>query len=192
MKVSIVKYCAGNLFSVINAIKRLGIEPEVTDDTKVLLNSDKVIFPGVGEAGSAMKYLAEHNLIETLKNIQKPFLGICLGMQLLCKYSEENNTECLGIFDIDVKRFPNNVRVPHIGWNQINDTKLAFNNIPDDNNFYFVHSYYVPTFDNTISTCEYGVTFSAVIKKDNYLGVQFHPEKSGTLGEKFLKEFLDS
>ena len=137
MKVSIVKYCAGNLFSVINAVKRLGIEPEVTDDTETLLNSDKVIFPGVGEAGSAMKYLAEHNLIETLQNIQKPFLGICLGMQLLCKHSEENNTECLGIFDIDVKRLPNNVRVPHMGWNQINNIKPVFHNVPNDNNFYF-------------------------------------------------------
>ena len=191
MKVSIVKYCAGNLFSVTNAIKRLGIDPIVTDDCETLLSSDKVIFPGVGEAGSAMNYLAEHNLINTLKGIKAPFLGICLGMQLLCKHSEENNTECLGIFDIDVKRLPSNVRVPHMGWNQINNIKPIFHNIPDDNNFYFVHSYYVPVSDNTISTCEYGLTFSSSIKKDNYFGVQFHPEKSGPLGEIFLKDFMD-
>jgi len=191
MKVAIVKYNAGNVLSVIHALKRLGVNPVVTDDPAELSDADKVIFPGVGEARSAMKYLREKGLDQILLNLNQPFLGICLGLQLMCDYSEENDTACLGIFKLQVKRFPPKDKVPHMGWNKIEmkDNPL-FMNRRANSFLYYVHSYYAELGSETIGTSEYILPFSAALHKDNFYAIQAHPEKSGEDGQLILKNFL--
>jgi glutamine amidotransferase len=190
--IAILKYNAGNVQSVIYALHRLGTDAVITDDAEVLLKADKVIFPGVGAAGTTMKYLKEKKLDEVIRNIKKPLLGICLGMQLLCKYSEENNTECLGIFDVKVKLFPPKDKVPHIGWNNLTNCKgNLFHNVSETSDVYFVHSYYAEQNSHSIADCNYILPFSAAIQKDNFYAVQFHAEKSGKTGEQILKNFLE-
>ena len=190
--IGIVKYNAGNIRSVKNALDRLGVDSIVTDDPDKLHAASKVIFPGVGEASSAMQYLRENNLDETIKSLTQPFLGICLGMQLMCHYSEENDTPCLSIFEEDVKRFPNKGKVPHMGWNNFTEIHGAlFDGIDKDADMYFVHSYYVATGPETVATTDYIVPFSAALHKDNFYGVQFHPEKSAMVGQQLLKNFLE-
>lgn len=192
MKLALLKYNAGNIRSVENTLNRLGIEPILTDDISVLNQMDKIIFPGVGEAKSAMNYLKERSLDIFIKNYTKPFLGICLGMQLLCKSSEEGNyTECLGKFDVNVKKFPLTNKVPHMGWNQIYNLKSdLFKDIDEGSFVYFVHSYYAEQNDFSICTCDYIEEFSAGIVKDNFYSLQFHPEKSGSIGQKILSNFI--
>ncbi len=191
MTVAIIQYNAGNTCSVSFALERLGIDPIVTEDPSIIINADKVIFPGVGEASSAMQYFKEKNLVELVKNLKQPVLGICLGMQLMCKHSEENNTGCLGIFDSHVKRFDEGLKVPHVGWNTIIDTKDSlFAGYGSDRHYYFVHSYYAELCDQTTGTTDYGLLFSAALKKNNFYGVQFHPEKSAGAGEMVLENFL--
>ena len=187
----IIKYNAGNITSVENALNRLGYKAVITDDETTIRKASKVIFPGVGEASTAMKYLKEKNLEVLLKSLTQPVLGICLGLQLMCKYSEENDTECLGIFDADCKLFPPKEIVPHTGWNNIecNENELL-NGINSESNFYFVHSYYASICENTIATCDYINPFSAVMKKNNFYATQFHPEKSASDGEIILRNFL--
>lgn len=190
--IAIIKYNAGNIKSVENALRRLGYDCMVTDDKETILSADKVIFPGVGEASSAMQYLKKHHLDGLIKSLKQPTLGICLGQQLMCKFSEENNTECLGIFDADVKKFPPTELVPHMGWNNLVDLKgNLFNGISDKDNVYFVHSYFAELSDETIATCQYILPFSAAMQKDNFYATQFHPEKSAWVGERILKNFLE-
>lgn len=189
--IAIIKYNAGNISSVQNAVTRLGYKSSITDDTETVLNAEKVIFPGVGEAGSAMKYLRERGLDKTLLHVKNPMLGICLGLQLMCSHSQEGNTECLGIFDAEVKKFPPKDKVPHIGWN--NFTTLSgelFKNISPEDDVYYVHSYYAETGKDTIATCDYITPFSAAMQKDNVYATQFHPEKSAGIGTQLLKNFL--
>ena len=191
MEIAIIKYNAGNVLSVINALHRLGIEPVLTDDPEKLKKADKVIFPGVGEASSAMNYLKMRNLDKVIKELSQPFLGICLGLQLMCRHSEENDTECLGIFDLGVKKFPPKDKVPHIGWNRLDITESPLFRGAGTNTFlYFVHSYYAETGTGTIATTEYIVPFSAALNRGNYFAVQAHPEKSGKDGERILKNFV--
>jgi len=189
--IAILKYNAGNVQSVIYALQRLGVEPVLTDDAEVLLNADKVIFPGVGAAGTTMQYLKERKLDEVIRNIKNPLLGICLGMQLLCKHSEENDTDCLGIFDVNVKLFPPSEKVPHMGWNNLQDCRgKLFEKIEPSPDVYFVHSYYAERNPFSIADCNYILPFSAAIQKDNFYAVQFHTEKSSKTGEQILKNFL--
>ena len=189
--IAIIKYNAGNAKSVYNAVTRLGYEAVITDDFEVIKNAEKVIFPGVGEASSAMKYLREKALDKVIKNLKQPTLGICLGQQLMCQHSEEGNTDCLGIFPIQVKLFPSTEIVPHMGWNSLQEIKGdLLDGISSDDNFYFVHSYYCETGKNTTSECVYILPFSATLQKDNFYGTQFHPEKSGDIGSKILENFL--
>lgn len=192
MKVAIVKYNAGNVESVKNALNRLGVEPILTDDARKLEAADKVIFPGVGEASSAMKYLRERRLDKTIKRLRQPVLGVCLGMQLLCESSEENETSCLGILPYRVRRFESaDLKIPHVGWNNIFDLKSElFNKIEESAYVYFVHSFYVETGAETIAACDYGLKFSAAVRHENFYAVQFHAEKSGTIGERILENFL--
>lgn len=191
MQIAIVKYNAGNIQSVSYALNRLGINPIITDDPDILYKADKIIFPGVGEASSAMAYLKSHNLTEVLTQIKQPFLGICFGMQLMCKHSEEGDVDCLGIFDVQVKRFPAKDKVPHMGWNTISNCKSTLlKNIQENSYMYFVHSYYAEINEHTNSECNYIVPFSAGIEKDNYFAFQFHPEKSGIVGAKILENFI--
>ena len=191
MNIRIIKYNGGNTRSVINALARLGIEPEITDDKEKILSADKLIFPGVGDAGAAMQYLKQRELDTLIPNLKQPFLGICLGMQLMCRYSEEQNTPCLGIFDVEVKRFRSG-KVPQIGWNSI-DVKEhpLFKGLNDNPYFYFVHSYYAATSEQTVAAADYLIPFSAAIAKKNFYGVQFHPEKSGANGAQLLKNFIE-
>ncbi len=194
MKVAIVRYNAGNTASVMNALSRLGIKALVTDDAAELAAADKVIFPGVGEASGAMRFLRERGLDTVIRNLKQPVLGICLGMQLFCASSEENETECLGIADLRVKRFAGGrLKVPHMGWNRVqaSGSKL-FNGVGSDEYFYFVHGYFAETGSDTAAVCTYGVSFSAAIEKNDFYGVQFHPEKSGDAGMEILKNFLNS
>ncbi|MFN3316422.1 MAG: imidazole glycerol phosphate synthase subunit HisH, partial [Raineya sp.] len=180
--------------SVLHALARLGVEGILTDSPEILQNADKVIFPGVGEAGSAMKYLQEKGLDEVIKNLRQPVLGICLGLQLLCKHSQESNTKCLGIFDLNVKLFPKNTehKVPHIGWNTISGFKdKVFEGILENDYVYYVHSYYAELGKETIAQTDYILPFSAALQKDNFWAMQFHPEKSGKIGEILLKKFLN-
>lgn len=192
--IAVVKYNAGNIRSVLCALERLEVEARVTDDPAVLRHADKVIFPGVGEASTAMACLRKSGLDEVLTELTQPFLGICLGMQLMCSFSEEHDTRCLGMFDTTVRRFPSGAgcKIPHMGWNTIDcsDDPL-FAGIAPESYVYFVHSYYAPTCGGTIATCGYaGLTFSCALRKDNFRGVQFHPEKSGAVGERILRNFL--
>lgn len=194
--IAIVKYNAGNIQSVKYALDRLGVEYVVSDDPEVLKSADKVLFPGVGEASSAMQYLKKTNLDKVLCSLTQPFLGICLGLQLMCKESVENNTKCLDIFDYTVNKFDcdKGFKIPHMGWNQItfDETNPLFKGIAQNSFVYFVHSYYVPKGDETLAICNYAeVDFSAGLFKDNYYGVQFHPEKSGEVGSKLLKNFVE-
>lgn len=194
MEVAIIKYNAGNIYSVDYALKRLGINPILTDDPLRIKQADKVIFPGVGEALTTMRYLREHHLDQLLLDLKQPVLGICLGMQLMCQHSEEGETACLGIFPTDVKRFiPQKLeeKVPHMGWNTLTQVKSElFNGDLEDQFVYFVHSYYVPVNPYTAAITDYVHPFSAALHKDNYYATQFHPEKSGTVGELILKNFL--
>jgi glutamine amidotransferase len=190
--IAIVKYNAGNIRSVQNALTRLGYESIITDDAAELLNADKVIFPGVGEASSAMKYLIEKGLDKVLITIEKPMLGICLGLQLMCKFSEEANTVCLGVFDANVKKFPDTGKVPHMGWNSFTTTKSPlFKNIELNNDVYYVHSYYAEINEQTIASCDYILPFGTAMQKNNFYATQFHPEKSADIGEQILKNFLE-
>lgn len=190
--IAIIKYNAGNISSVKNALTRLGYESIITSDSEEILNADKVIFPGVGEASSAMKYLNERNLDKTILSIKKPMLGICLGQQLMCSYSEEGSTQCLGIFNTKVKKFPNTELVPHMGWNNFSKVKgELFNGLENTNNVYFVHSYYAEINEQTTAVCDYIKPFSAAMQRDNFYATQFHPEKSADIGEQILKNFLN-
>lgn len=194
MQVAIIKYNAGNIYSVDYALKRLGIEPVVTADPETLNKADKVIFPGVGEAFTTMEYLRNHALDKLITDLRQPVLGICLGMQLMCRHSEEGDADCLGIFDAPVKRFipcRHEDKVPHMGWNNLKNVKTAlFPEELEDKFVYFVHSYYVPVNDYTAATSEYILPFSAALHKDNFYATQFHPEKSGSVGEVILNNFL--
>ncbi|HOS84924.1 MAG TPA: imidazole glycerol phosphate synthase subunit HisH [Bacteroidales bacterium] len=193
MQVAIVKYNAGNIQSVSYALNRLGIEPIITNNPDELYAADKIIFPGVGEASSAMAYLRNSGLDKVLVELKQPFLGICFGMQLMCKHSEEGNVDCLGIFDVAVKRFPSSdeYKIPHMGWNTIHSHKgTLVKNIPEQSFVYFVHSYYAELNAHSTTTCDYIVPFSAGIEKDNFFAFQFHPEKSGEVGAKILENFI--
>jgi glutamine amidotransferase len=192
MKVVIIKYNAGNIRSVLFALERIGVDAIVSDNHEEIRSADRVIFPGVGEASSAMKYLKEKGLDELICSLKQPVLGICLGMQLMCAHSEENNTECLGIFDQKVKLFPNvGLKIPQIGWNNITHLESdLFNGIAENSYMYFVHSYYVENCNNAISKTDYALEFSSAVQKDNFYAVQFHPEKSGETGQKILKNFI--
>ena len=195
MKVAVVKYNAGNIRSVDYALKRLGVEAVITADKEELQSADKVIFPGVGEAETTMEHLKEHNLDTIIKGLKQPVLGICLGMQLMCRHSEEGEVDCLNIFDVDVKRFvpqKHEDKVPHMGWNTIGKTNSKlFEGFTEEEFVYFVHSFYVPTCDFTAATTDYIHPFSAALHKDNFYATQFHPEKSGKTGEKILTNFLN-
>ena len=192
MKVVVVKYNAGNIQSLTFALNRLGVLPVVSDDPEVLRSADKVIFPGQGEASSAMKSLKEKHLDEVLINLKQPFLGVCLGMQLMCASSEENQTKGLSILPEKVLRFQGDFKVPHMGWNTITELKSPlFNGIKEDSYLYFVHSYYVPKGPHTIATCDYGGAFSAALQKDNFYAIQPHPEKSAHAGMRLLENFLE-
>ena len=189
--IAIVKYNAGNISSVKNAVERLGYSRMVTDDKIFLQQAEKVIFPGVGEASSAMKYLKEKGLDEVIKNLKQPVLGICLGQQLLCQLSEEGDTECLGIFEATVRKFDPKLKVPHMGWNTISGLNSElYKDISNEEDFYFVHSYYAEICRETTAVCDYIVPFSASMQKANFYATQFHPEKSSTAGEQLLLNFL--
>ena len=195
MDLVIIKYNAGNIQSVLYALERIGVNALVTDDYEKIQSAGKVIFPGVGEASSAMRYLKEHKLDAVIKNLQQPVLGICLGMQLMCSYSEENDTTCLGIFDEQVKLFTppseSRIKVPQIGWNNIFDLRSdLFRELPENSYCYFVHGYYAALGEHTIATADYIQPYSAALHKNNFYGAQFHPEKSAKAGEQILKNFL--
>ncbi len=192
MNVAILKYNAGNVQSVTYALERLGVSPILTDNPEKLQQADKVIFPGVGEASTTMQYLKRHQLDQVIRELKQPFLGICLGMQLMCQHSEEGDVDCLGVFSEPVKRFPNQgLKVPHMGWNKLLDySSPLFETLPQDPYVYFVHSYYVAVGPDTIASSDYGLPFSAALHKENYYATQFHPEKSGDVGSKILEQFL--
>ena len=194
MQVAVVKYNAGNIYSVMNALKRLGVEPLLTDDARQLRQADRVLFPGQGEASGAMAYLREHGLDEVICSLTQPVLGICIGQQLLCRHSEEGDVDCLGIFDADVKRFSptrHEDKVPCMGWNKIYDTKSELMAGVEGQFVYFVHSFYVPSCPETIATADYIQSYSAALHKDNFYATQFHPEKSGSVGERIIRNFLE-
>ncbi len=195
MNVAVVKYNAGNIYSVIHALQRLGVNPILTDNPEVLQKADKILFPGQGEASNAMRYLREHGLDKVITELKNPILGICIGQQLMCRHSEEGDTDCLGIFDADVLRFQpqkHEDKVPHMGWNQLeNPTSELFKGFCEGEFVYFVHSFYVPVCSNTIATTQYIKPFSAALHKDNFYATQFHPEKSGSVGERIIKNFLE-
>lgn len=192
MRIAVIKYNAGNIQSVAYALERLDVRFSITDNPEEIASADKVIFPGVGQAQTTMRYLREQKLDEVIRTLQQPVLGICLGMQLMCRFSEEGSTECLGIFDETVKRFLTNAQhnVPHMGWNQVEFTNNEIGPFMQPANFYFVHSYYVPVNKYTIAQCHYGQPFSAMMRKNNFLAVQFHPEKSAQTGDHVLRYFL--
>jgi len=190
--IAIIDYKAGNIHSVQNAISRLGYQSVVTDDISVIHTADKVILPGVGEAQSAMDNLRAKGLDKTIIGLRKPFLGICLGLQLLCQFSEEGDTDCLGIFDSKVRLFPSTEIVPHMGWNNFESIEgVLFDNVKPQDNVYYVHSYYAETCSDTVAICNYIELFSAALQKGNFYATQFHPEKSSSIGEQILKNFLE-
>ena len=201
MDVAIVKYNAGNIYSVVNAMKRLGINPILTDDAEMLQKADRVLFPGQGQAKEAMEYLKAHHLDQVIRDLKQPVLGICVGQQLLCRHSEEGDVDCIGIFDVDVKRFEpqrHEDKVPAMGWNEIYDLKTdLYKGFGKSSEAllhpysYFVHSYYVPLCEDTIATANYILPYSASLHKGNFYTCQFHPEKSGKVGEQILKNFLE-
>ncbi|MBC9912306.1 imidazole glycerol phosphate synthase subunit HisH [Chitinophaga varians] len=196
MKTAIIKYNAGNIRSVQFALDRLGVNGIVTDNPEEILSADRVIFPGVGEASTAMRYLKERNLDKLITSLQQPVLGICLGMQLLCRYSEENDTPCLGVFDVDVKRFTspveNLLKIPQIGWNNITGLhSVMFEHVPENSYMYFVHSYYAALGADTVAITNYVINYSAALQKDNFYAVQFHPEKSAEHGSRIIENFLN-
>ena len=195
MQIAIVKYNAGNIYSVVNALRRMGIEPLLTDDAEQLKKADRVLFPGQGHAGEAMDYLKARGLDKVIRDLKQPVFGICVGQQLLCKQSEEGDTDCIGIFDAEVKRFQpqrHEDKVPCMGWNQLYDIKSPlYKDLNDGDYVYFVHSFYVPVCAETIATADYILPYSASMHKDNFYTCQFHPEKSGKVGEQILKNFLE-
>ena len=194
MQVAVVKYNAGNIYSVMNALKRRGVEPVLTDDAQQLRQADRVLFPGQGEASGAMAYLREHGLDQVIRSLTQPVLGICIGQQLLCRHSEEGDVDCLGIFDAEVKRFSptrHEDKVPCMGWNRIYDTKSELMTGIEGQFVYFVHSFYVPSCPETIATADYIQPYSAALHKDNFYATQFHPEKSGSVGERIIRNFLE-
>jgi glutamine amidotransferase len=200
MKIAIIKYNAGNVQSVLYALQRLGINAVVTDDPEEIIKADKVIFPGVGNAASAMQYLRKKNLDKLIVSLKQPVLGICLGLQLMCNTSEEGNTECLGIFNVEVKKFDNlnvkdqlaSFKVPHMGWNNIYDLRSKlFTDVKENAYVYFVHSYYATISQDTIATTDYILPFSAAMHRDNFYGVQFHTEKSAGAGVQIISNFLN-
>jgi glutamine amidotransferase len=202
MNIAIVKYNAGNIYSVVNALRRMGIEPTLTDDAELLKKADKVLFPGQGHAGEAMEYLRARRLDEVIRELKQPVFGICVGQQLLCKHSEEGDTQCIGIFDAEVKRFQpqrHEDKVPCMGWNELDvrckmedgRCNALMEGLGEHPYVYFVHSYYVPVCEETIATADYILPYSASMHKDNFYACQFHPEKSGKVGEQILKNFLE-
>ena len=193
MKIAIIKYNAGNIKSVSNALTRLNVEHSITDNPDEILAADKVIFPGVGEASTTMEYLGKKNLDLLIRELKHPVLGICLGMQLMCRHSEEGDTPCLGIFDLPVKKFDTELKIPHMGWNSLADVKSPLLDKSLEGQYvYFVHSFYVPVAKETAAVSHYGIPFSAALQKNNFFATQFHPEKSGDVGERILKNFLKS
>ncbi len=195
MNIAIVKYNAGNIYSVDYALRRLGVEATITADKDLLMQADKVIFPGVGEAETTMNHLREQKLDLLIKDLKQPVLGICLGMQLMCSHSEEGDADCLGIFDIDVKKFQpkcHEEKVPHMGWNTLTNTHSAlFKGFEKEEFVYFVHSFYVPLNEHTAAQTEYILPYSSALHKDNFYATQFHPEKSGKVGERILRNFIE-
>lgn len=192
--IALIDYGAGNLKSVANALKDFKAEYFITDKSEEIESADKIIFPGVGEAASAIAKLKDKEIFDTIKNTNKPLLGICLGMQLLATFSEERNTKCLDVISVIVKQFDAaEVKVPHMGWNKVafETRNRLFNDVDSGEHFYFANSYYVPITEYTIASTNYGVSFSAAVNKNNFYGVQFHPEKSGKMGLKILKNFID-
>lgn len=191
MKLVIIDYGAGNVFSVKSAFKRLGVDAILTRDKNEILSADRVVFPGVGHATAALKQLRESKLDTFIPALQQPVLGVCLGMQLMCEHTEEGNQKCLGIFDgVSVKRFEGDVKIPHMGWNSLKDTSKKMEGLTED--VYFVHSYYAPVNPYTVAVCDYGQSFSAAMEKNNFFACQFHPEKSGTAGDLIIKRFLNA
>ena len=189
--IAIVNYNAGNIGSVQNALQRLGVESVLTKNPDEILNANRVILPGVGEASSAMEQLNKHSLDEVIKSITVPFLGICLGLQLMTNHSEEGNTQCLGIFDTYVKEFPKNDNVPHIGWNEFSSAKgKIMRGVELSDDVFYAHSYYAENCKQTIATCNYITPFSSILHTDNFYAMQFHPEKSGGVGERILQNFI--
>ena len=195
MSIVIIQYNAGNIQSVLFALERIGAEAIVTDNKEAILSADKVIFPGVGEASTAMDYLRERSLDQVILSLKKPVLGICLGMQLMCSFSEENNTDCLGIFNEQVKKFiptEQNLKVPQMGWNTIHHLKSdLFKGVTEESYAYFVHGYYASIGEHTIAQTNYILDYSSALHKDNFYGVQFHPEKSAAVGEQIIQNFLN-
>ena len=196
MNVAIVKYNAGNVYSVVNALRRLGVEPMLTDDAELLKAADHVVFPGQGEARGAMDYLRARKLDEVIRDLRQPVLGICIGQQLLCRHSEEGDVDCIGVFDAEVKRFQptrHEDKVPCMGWNQLRfaQNEKWLEGLGDNPYVYFVHSYYVPLCEHTAATADYILPYSAALHKDNFYTCQFHPEKSGAVGERILRNFLE-
>lgn len=195
MQVAILKYNAGNIRSVVSALERIGCSPIVTDSAETLTGADKVVIPGQGAAGATMAYLKAHGLDRVIRSLRQPVLGICIGQQLMCRHSDEGDTDCLGIFPTDVKRFvPTSAadKIPAMGWNELHNMRTPlFDGISEGDFVYFVHSYYVPLCQYTIATAHYTLPFSAAIQRDNFYATQFHPEKSGSVGEKLLANFID-
>ena len=192
MKIAIIDYGAGNIKSIQFAFKRLGYEAVLTNDIQTIKDADKVIFPGVGEASNAMQKLKTSRLDELIPTLKQPVLGICLGMQLMCKFTEEGNTDGLGVFDVNVRRFSNAVKVPQMGWNSITNLKSTlFKNINENDYMYLVHSFYAEDCKEAIAKTEYDKTYTSALQKNNFYGVQFHPEKSSKTGEQLLKNFLE-